>query len=402
MANFTNDYPTLMIHGLGGWGENDAITKVMPYWGFRPDRRLTSHLRAAGYEIYFPGLGMINCAWDRACELWAYLMGGTVDYGKVHSEKNGHARYGRTYEHGALEDWGTPGKHEKVNLVGHSFGGPTVKQFAEIVLHGMQEEIDGTDPDDLSDFFKKDKAQKIHVVMTLSGVNNGTLFASMFQENGMRTMEKALLRFMYYVGDTPVVKAIDFHLPQWGITKFPYEIKGFNFRETTPAIEIFNRFCQNTDDRMSKEMQFETVTDVVNPKQTTDPKVYYFAKIACMTHAKPDGTHAPDFGMFIIPKLAGIWCGKWSNDELKQKYGLDESWYPNDGFVNVVGQRAPFNAPQTEWNPQNQEVKPGIWYNMPVEYLHHMSWMGLGMDKRQYFKYFDDMLDFFKTLPVVD
>ena len=398
----TNNYPTLLIHGLGGWGETDALSKVMPYWGFRPDRKLTNHLRKAGYEIYFPGLGMINSAWDRSCELWAYLMGGTVDYGKVHSEKKGHARYGRTYEHGVLEDWGKPGNHEKINLVGHSFGGPTVKQFAEIVLHGVQEEIDGTDPDDLSDFFKKDKIQKIHAVMTLSGVNNGTLFASMFGKKGMAVMEKALLKFMYYVGDTPVVKAIDFHMPQWGVTNHTYDIKGWNFRNSDPAIKIGERFCQNNEDSIAKEMQFETVIDEVNPKQTTDPKVYYFAKIACMTHPRKDNKHRPDFGMFLIPKLAGFFCGTWSNDNLVKKYGLDDSWWANDGFVNVVGQRAPFNAPQTEWNPIYQEVKPGIWYNMPIEYLHHMSWMGVGMDKRAFFKYYDNLLDFFKELPVIE
>lgn len=80
-----------------------------------------NHLRKLGYEIYLLSCGPVNSAWDRAYIIWAYLFGGTVDFGKAHSEKYHTVRFGHTFEHGVLEDLGKTDAHKKVNLVGHSF-----------------------------------------------------------------------------------------------------------------------------------------------------------------------------------------------------------------------------------------------------------------------------------------
>ena len=77
---------------------------------------------------------------------------------------------------------------------------------------------------------------------------------------------------------------------------------------------------------------------------------------------------------------------------------MDKSWKPNDGIVNVIGQSAPLNAPQTDYNP-GMDVKPGIWYNMPVERKDHMSWAGIGEDTAVYTKYYEDMVKWFSELP---
>ena len=99
-----HNYPTVLVHGLLGIDEGpyNYINLVYRYFGgFRGD--LTKAMRARGYEFYDPGLGPFTPVWDRVCDLYAYLVGGTVDYGKAHSERYGHARYGRTYE-GVLKD----------------------------------------------------------------------------------------------------------------------------------------------------------------------------------------------------------------------------------------------------------------------------------------------------------
>ena len=28
-----NNYPFILVHGLGGWGQYDAMTETYPYWG---------------------------------------------------------------------------------------------------------------------------------------------------------------------------------------------------------------------------------------------------------------------------------------------------------------------------------------------------------------------------------
>ena len=169
-----NKYPTVFVHGYIGWGEGDPIADHLGYWG-QGKKNILAHLSSEGYEVHAPALGPYTSTWDRSCELYAYLFGGRVDFGKVHSEKYGHDRYGATYE-GVLKDLGKTEAHKKINLIGHSFGGPTVKVFTELMCRGFQEEIDGTDPEDLSPLFAGGHGDLIHSCTTLSGVNNGTTF----------------------------------------------------------------------------------------------------------------------------------------------------------------------------------------------------------------------------------
>ena len=122
MGQYYNNYPLVLLSGWNGWGEHDSIDAKgqFPYWNFFTSGDLIAHLEEKGFEVFHPSLGPWNSGWDRACILWAYLFGGRVDYGKVHAEKYGHARYGRTYP-GVLKDLGQEGPHKKINIFGHSF-----------------------------------------------------------------------------------------------------------------------------------------------------------------------------------------------------------------------------------------------------------------------------------------
>ncbi len=43
--------------------------------------------------------------------------------------------------------------------------------------------------------------------------------------------------------------------------------------------------------------------------------------------------------------------------------------------------------------------KPGIWYNMPVEFHDHMCWNGMGMMKKELFRVWDNITDLCRRLP---
>ena len=161
----SNKYPTVFLHGFFGFGEADGVDKVIPYWGVRQDRKLLPYLEKNGFETYHPSISPFNSGWDRACVLYAYLFGGRVDYGKVHSEKYHHERFGRTYP-GVLKDLGKTEAHKKINIVGHSFGGPAVICFAGLMTHGAPEEVAATDPDDLNPLFKGGQGHLIHTAST--------------------------------------------------------------------------------------------------------------------------------------------------------------------------------------------------------------------------------------------
>ena len=92
-ATFQSNYTNVFVHGLGGWGEESFYYKVMPYWGmFGGD--LMQYLNDKGFHAVCASVSPRGSAWDRACELYAELAGTRVDYGKAHSERYSHGRFG--------------------------------------------------------------------------------------------------------------------------------------------------------------------------------------------------------------------------------------------------------------------------------------------------------------------
>ena len=73
-----SDDPVVFVHGLMGWGQRDKINRIMPYWGMTTGS-LTDYLSSQGYETYAASVGPISSAWDRACELYAQLVGARTD-----------------------------------------------------------------------------------------------------------------------------------------------------------------------------------------------------------------------------------------------------------------------------------------------------------------------------------
>jgi len=393
-----NQYPTIFIHGLFGWGSGDKLYAKLPYWGASKDKELMHFLRSKGYEVYNPTVGPLLSCWDRCCELWAFLMGGTVDYGKVHAEKYHHARFGRTYEKGVLEDWGTPGNHKKINIVGHSFGGPTVKMFADIIARGAQEEIDGTPEEELSDFFKANKPQEIHTVTTLSGVNNGTSYASLHGKYGMIGICYFILTINALTGSTQINKWWDFHTDHFGIMPDRSKVVGNKLTNPFTKWTQISNYAHNIYDSIAQELRIEVALDILNPSQKVDSDIYYFARRACRSNPAPFGlTFLDRKGDFLCKLLCPLTGISTARPGLR-KYGVRKNWKPNDGIVNVIGQSAPLDAPQKDYHP-GEQVHPGIWYNMPIERKDHMSWAGIGEDKETYTQYYEDMVKWFAALP---
>ena len=89
-----NRYPIILVHGFMGFGRE--MSDDFFYWGGTTD--LQKELIQAGFDVRTASIGPVSSNWDRACELYAVIKGGQVDYGKAHSENFGHAQYGRTFE----------------------------------------------------------------------------------------------------------------------------------------------------------------------------------------------------------------------------------------------------------------------------------------------------------------
>ena len=393
-------YPNILIHGFFGWGDGDLLNKISPYFGGILAQGMDKYLTKQGYETYAPAVGAWNSAWDRSCELYAIIKGGTVDYGKAHSEKYGHERFGRTYP-GLIKDWGEPGPHEKINIIGHSFGGPTVLVFTDLLDRGFEEERACTPANELSPLFAGGKATWIHTATTLSGTNNGTTLASAGADLHVANLVNFLLLGVISttLGETRFMHAWDMLVDHWGISTDAKKNKNFHFRSPMACKDAIDRYHANNFDNIMGEMRVETAHEM-NEYLGISDKMYYFARRACRSHQV--GTfpfHAMDLKSFPIAHISQLITGWYSSKALKD-LGMTDEWYASDGPVNTVCTAAPWNKPSEEWT-ENSVIVPGKWYNMPVEYKDHFSWMGFLEDKNVYRQYFLDMVDGFTKLPPV-
>ena len=372
-------YANIFVHGYCGWGDKDRLTGLMPYFGGFHRPGIAQFLTENGYESYAPSAGPWNSAWDRACELYAQIVGGTVDYGKVHSEKNGHARYGRTYE-GYFKDWGEPGSHEKINLIGHSFGGPTISMFADLLDRGSEEERAATPADELSPLFAGGNAHLVHSVTTISGTNNGTTLADAARD---LHVDKFVNWLMLSAANTLLKKT--------GLTKFydpRLDLWGDDVLEKCHACRLDNSLIA----------QSTALTAEFNETVSISDEIYYFAHPACKSHKiLITPFHAMELKSFPLAHLGQLIIGWYGTPTLKRTLGVDKKWYQSDGIVNTLSTMAPRNKPQETWT-ENTEVVPGKWYNMPIEHKDHFSWMGFFEKRSDYEKYFLDLCDFLAKL----
>ena len=395
MSEYLNNYPNIFVHGFTGWGETDGMYKLMHYWGIGT-RDLMARLQEKGIECYSPAQGPYDSLWDRSCKLYAYLFGGTVDYGKGHSERRGHARYGKTYEHGVLEDLGQTEAHKKINLYGHSFGGPVVKFFANMMVQGSKTEQEGTDPDDLSPFFKGGQGHLIHSVTTLAGVNNGTTLATL-QQKAFPYLTPILYGGTGLFGSSHVMKFLDFGNQQYGINEYAENIVLGKLPNPVDWFKGTKTISENKLDNAAYEMTIEYCKEV-NEGQITDPNIYYFAQRGSNSIALPNGKNISHPSLNPFCAIPGMFVGTRLPEETGGYY-VDEEWYRNDGYVNVPGQSAPFNAPYEDGEIGVTDFKPGVWYNMPVVKHDHVFWNGYSGSKKEYFETWDKIIDNNRSLP---
>ena len=356
----TNNYPFVLVHGYLCWGNDDRINDICPLFGMWNGSAKTA-LLDAGYIADTPSVGMFSGMWDRACELYAFIKGGRVDYGKVHSKRNGHERFGKTYP-GYVPNWGEldeNGKIQKINLIGHSFGGPTVRTLIHLLAEGSEIERQGTDPDDLSDLFKGGKVKWVHSCTTLAGTHNGVTLPEQIQR-AVKPLAFTFFSLAPLTSGTWFSKVYGFHLDRFGLSS---QTKHVGW-DPTLLLHYVNLKEDNIHWELSREGAKELTKDY-----TVYDNIYYFSYYGVRTAKNKKG-------------------------------GQSGTWMPNDGLVNIPAAHHPFKDPWQDFDPAN--IKPGIWNVMPQEYKDHTSYMGVLEDKEVYAQFFRDIADRVTDLPVIE
>ena len=366
-------YPTVYVHGLMGWGEHDQIYSAVPYWGLSTD--LMPYMTSKGYESYAASVGPLSSAWDRACELYAQLTGTTVDYGAAHAAEYGHARYGATYDKPLFEGWSAS---KKINLVGHSFGGATIRLFLDILADGSAEEqaaakAAGTE---VSPFFEGGKADWVYSLTTLAAPHNGTTFLeccgdmTQFAAEASTAMAKLL-------GISDFKGVYDFQLEQFGF----YRKDGETVLEALDRV-LHSDFLSHNDN-VFRDLTIDRALEL-NDDIEIQPNVYYFSYAGDKTRQSTitgERTSAVDMTPLFVP-FANQMCGYY-DQTTAGGFRIDKSWAPNDGLVNTVSALYPTDSAgrcltqsgKTGYVQQdgysNVDYQPGVWNVMPVRHYDH-------------------------------
>jgi triacylglycerol lipase len=387
-------YPVVLLHGMFGYGQQEITEKVLPYYGLW-NVHIRKMFEKEGVRCVAPSLGPYTSAWNRACEAYAQLVGGRVDYGKVHSEKFGCERYGRTYK-ALLPEWGTKdanGDIIKVNFIGHSFGGVTARLLTQLLIDGSEEERNGTPENELSPLFKGGNKNLVHSITTLASPHNGATCTEKRTGKVMTEIVVKICQLFSIIDATPLRSIYDLRLDQYGITKekIPF-IRIYNMSKQT---ELIRKYLFENKDNIIYDLTFKGAKEL-NEKIPTRDNIYYFSFRGQRTVPALHGlVQIPGPKSFPLLNILGFFMG------INVTGMPNRKWLANDLVINTESGIAPDNAPKVDFTTVS-EYKPGIWHVMPLEIKDHMSFLGWKEDKEDFRNYYQTMYDRLSSLPSID
>lgn len=367
LEKLNNKYPIVMMHGLFGWG-NDELFGIN-YWGGKSS--LKDLLTSKGYTVFTPTLGSISSNWDRACELYAYLKGGTVDYGEAHSQKYGHARYGRTFS-GVYPEFGTYSNDtelKKIHLVGHSMGGETIRVLAQLLENGDPDEMKMSSVN-TSPLFTGGK-HWIDSITTIATPHDGSQ-----QDEEQLSIEPYFHQvFCALAANTGILNSsnpcFDFKMDQWGLKK--------------QTDESFSSYCH----RVFSSSIWGKTTDLsvwdlsqkgakeLNSWVKAQDDIYYFS-IACVdTHRDlVSGHQVPNLNMNPLMLKSSLYIGRYTN-YTPGEVVVNSDWWRNDGIVSVRSAIAPHEGSQDKIVNYNGIPQKGVWnYLGEIQNIDHIEVVG--------------------------
>ena len=374
-------YPYVLVHGLGGWGSGDGINRTAQYWG-ADTGDLVEYLTDEGYTVVAPSVGPVSSAWDRACELYAQLTGTTVDYGAAHAAQHNHARFGRSYAQPLVENWGGRERgfqRVKINLVGHSFGGATVRLLTSLLAFGSEAEQAATGKE-TSGLFTGGKGSWVNSVTTLCAPHNGSSLTCVLGTLGSivgisdPTQLLANLCFALAGAATPLAGTYDFMLDQFGIS------------QTAGTADSLRQAVSMLTAQGNDHAGYDLSPDgakALNDTIRTAKGVYYFSYSYCTTQqGKLLGGQVPVSGTLpvLLPfaTAMGMYRGTTPGG-----IEITADWQPNDGLVSVVSAQYPTGAPHSAVPEQADDARAyhkGVWYVEETLPGDHGTVIGLNAD----------------------
>ena len=375
-----NHYPIVMVHGLFGWGGTEVLG--LNYWGGFSSLR--DILNNAGYEVYTPSIGPVASNWDRACELYAYLVGGTVDYGAYHSATNGHARYGRTFP-GVLPELNNPDSELKVHLIGHSMGGETIRMLAQLLENGDADERNASRDGSISPLFTGECRHWIESITTLCTPHDGSQYDTKVYQN-IGDLAQYAMGIIGTVTGSNVNEnnfGLDFKLDQWGLVRQPNESYSSYFNRVINS----KIWTQHTNDLSVYDLDVDGAA-VLNGYAKAQDDIYYFSIACSNTHRDPlTGHYLPNASMNPMMIKSGTYMGRHVNYAVGH-VNITPEWWENDGIVSVRSAIRPHENSTDQYNENygvgadgkmtfKSGTKMGVWnYIEKIDNTDHINMVG--------------------------
>lgn len=365
-----NKYPIILVHGFAGWTREEF--NGFKYWGGN-NGDFQEMLRKDGYEVYTAAIGSFASNWDRACELYAFIKGGTVYYGSNHAAVHGHNVTGRTYP-GVFPQWGEviDGEVQKVHLIGHSMGGQTSRMLAQLLQHGTKGAPIQEDPS--SHILFKGGHDWIHSISTIATPNRGTTLADFSNKFGdlPEWIGATLFSIAGVDSDSAVLNFFDAKLEQWGIARRqPNE----TLKQYMKRVFSSGFFKKNVIDDCKHSLSAEGA-EQENEWVTTLPNVYYYSFSTADTFAARNvllrRIHLPrPFSMFWVIQPTSTFLGSRYTPE---KSGKTEAWQQNDGVVNTASMKSDGKGAVVDYKDSS---RMGRWHHMALfDRLDHQAVIG--------------------------
>lgn len=348
-----NKFPVILVHGLFGWGKGEL---PFDYWGNAIDTETPLRVMEAA-------VGPVSSFHDRACELIAQIKGTIVDYGKEHSSKHGHARFGKDYSGiGFHPKWSAT---NPVHLVGHSAGGNTMRMAQHLLdtnFHGY-----GTNGD------------WVKSISCISAVLNGTALPYLLgcDDKTGRIKRDSIGEFLFWIvqglstltGDG-TLSTYDFDLKQWGLN---HDEKR-SIKDTIATI-ISGNLLKGMDN-LAYDLTMQGCYEL-NGIVNSNPNTYYFGY---GTEQTSEGLfsrhHYPNLRMMSGMVLGAIYQGAYDfekNKPIPANWGKgnyrNAKWRQNDGCVPLISQYYPFTNDNVKHTVSSKKgisnlknFTPGKWY----------------------------------------
>ncbi len=385
MIDKRSSYPVILVPGVLGYGDDNKLSKVVPYFGTM-SASVAKTVRSLGIDCFTASFTPNAGIWERTCELYAQIAGGTVDYGAAYSKRYGKPRYGKTYK-GFVGDWGTTnefGKLKKVTLIAHGFGAPVARMLAYLMAFGSKKEQ--AEGGDLSPLFAGGNGKAVHAVVTLAGNNDGTTLIQALEDKMPGITRKMAGLCFKMSEDYFTEEDVDEYL-QKSRTNLFYEMgldgmADFNKRlETNPDTYYFAYSAEATRD-YGRLLPERKIRKYENPFTS---KSYRRAQENRLELTLPDLRHG---GLPVAPTAALI--GTYKN-YLADAPLATPVLHPNDGFINTDNTLAPSTEAVRAYRSVN-DCYPGEWYQMPIWEGNSLGYLGVLQRPDKYRDFYIDLM----------